>query len=237
MGGFFVDRDTGARLDGDVLGTGTELNLEGDLGLDTSSTVFRLDGAYRISDSHRVDFALFDLSRESKAQLIDSEIQFGDETYEVNTQVDSKLDLIIFKLAYTWSFLLRDESFLGASLGLYTATTKAEIRTTSVVGSVESDGLTAPLPVIGLRGAYQIAPRWVFRGSAEIFQLEIDNIDGRLVDVFAGVDLLVHNTISVGLGYNYAETNIDSTNQDFSGGLDWTYDGVMLYGQIGFGGI
>lgn len=237
LAGFFVDRDTGARLEGEVPGSGTDINLEGDLGLETSGTVFRLDTAYRFNNEHRVDLAFFDLSRKSDSKIIDREIQFGDQTYAVNTQVDSRLDLLIIKLAYTYSFLLRDEGFLGASFGFYTASTKAEIRTTSLVGSAESDSLTAPLPVIGLRGEYQIAPRWTLRGSTELFQLKINDIEGRLVDLFAGVDFLVHNKISVGLGYNYAETNIDSSNEDFAGGLDWTYDGLMLYGKIGFGGM
>ena len=49
LGAFITTRDTDTRLDSNTLGKGTTINLEEDLGLDTSDSVFRLDSHYRCS--------------------------------------------------------------------------------------------------------------------------------------------------------------------------------------------
>ena len=62
LGAFITDWDSEARMD--VSGgtaTGTPVDFELDLGLDNSSSVFRIDGYYRFNDKHRIDFSAFDL--------------------------------------------------------------------------------------------------------------------------------------------------------------------------------
>lgn len=235
LGAFITDRDTDARLDSDTLGMGTDIDFEEDLNLDTSGTVFRLDGYYRFNRRHRVDFAVFDLSRDASA-LIDEQIQFGDDIFDINTTVSANFDLLIIKAAYTWSFLVVDEGYLGLTAGLYTASTEASL-SEPTAGSVESRDITAPLPVLGLRGEYEFAPRWTVRGSGEIFKIEVDDVDGSLVDFYAGVDYQLMDRLALGLGYNSVTIEVDSTNSDFTGSLDWSYDGVLLYVKVGFGSI
>lgn len=53
LGGFFTDRDTNTRLDTFLgAGGGTDTDVESDLGLDASDTVFRLDGYFRLNERH-----------------------------------------------------------------------------------------------------------------------------------------------------------------------------------------
>ena len=84
IGAFITDRDTDARLDSQTLGQGTDIDFEDDLDLDSSGTVFRLDAFYRFNRRHRIDFAIFDLSRDSSATINES-IQFGDDVFNINT--------------------------------------------------------------------------------------------------------------------------------------------------------
>lgn len=235
LGAFITDRDTDTRLDSDTLGRGTDIDFEEALGLDASGTFFRLDGYYRFNRRHRFDFAVFDLSRDAST-TIDEQIQFGDEIFDINTVVSAEADLLIVKAAYTWSFLVADSGYLGLTAGLYLASTKASIGEPNV-GRAETEDITAPLPVVGLRGEYAIAPRWTLRGSGEIFKVEIDNVDGSLTDFYIGIDYQVVDRLAVGLGYNSVTIEVDSTNDDFSGLLDWTYDGALLYFKLGFGAI
>ncbi len=69
LGAFFTNRDTDTRLDSETLGKGTEIDFENDLGLDSSDSVVRIDGHYRFSQKHRVNFSVFDLSRDSSATI------------------------------------------------------------------------------------------------------------------------------------------------------------------------
>jgi len=233
LGAFLTDRDTNGRLDSDTLGLGTVIDAEDDLGLDSSDTVARLDAYYRFNPRHRVDFSIFDLSRDATA-TIDESIQFGDEIFDINSTISSEYDLTIYKAAYTYSFLTRDNGYLGVTAGLYVLTNDISL-TESNTGQFEADGLTAPLPVIGLRGNYQLTPQLMLRSSAELFAIEFDHVDGSLVDFYVGLDYHFHDNFAVGLGYNNVSLDVDADGSEFKGALDWTYDGALLNVQYSFG--
>lgn len=231
IGAFFTDRESQTRVDGDE-GRGTDVDLEDDLGLKKSDTVFRVDGYWRFAEKHRFDFSVFDLSRSSSKQ-IEREIIWEDTTYPISSTVETDLDLAIYKAGYTWMFLKRDRSFLGATVGLYVADMKATLSASSV-GSVESNDLTAPLPVIGLRGEYRFADRWAFRGSGEIFAVDYGDYEGSLYDVFAGLDFGVTEAIAVGVGVNAVELDVRVSKNRLDGDLNWQYEGALVYLKFDF---
>ena len=231
LGVFVTDRETEARLDSS-LDDGTDTDFENDLGLDSSDSVFRVDGYFRFSERHRADFSVFDLSRKKTTQ-IDRDIQWGDTLYNVNTAVKSDFDLTIYKAAYTYSFLQRDKGYLGATIGLYVADAGASLAEENV-GQAEVGELTAPLPVIGLRGEYALSDRWKFRASGEFFFIEYQNIDGSLIDIYAGVDYGVTDSLSIGLGFNSVNFDVDATKSAFKGALNWQYSGGLLFLKFNF---
>ncbi|MFL1484054.1 hypothetical protein [Marinobacter sp. LN3S78] len=231
VGAFFTDRESQTRIDGEA-GRGTDVDLEDDLGLTKSDTVFRVDGYWRFAEKHRFDFSAFDLSRSSTKQ-IDKEIVWNDTTYPINSTVEADLDLTIYKAGYTWMFLKRNRSFLGATVGLYIADIGAEL-STSGGGSVESDDLTAPLPIIGLRGEYRFADRWSLRGSGEVFAVDYGDYEGSLYDLFAGLDFSVTETIAIGVGVNSVKLDVGVSKDNFQGDIDWQYDGALAYLKFDF---
>lgn len=231
LGLFITDRDTQTKLDG-TADTGTPINLEEDLGLDASDNVFRVDGYYRFNERHRFDFSVFDLSRSSSKQ-IERDIQWGDEFYSVNTVIQADFDLAIYKAAYTYAFMRRDSGYLGATAGLYVADTKAGLAEQSL-GQAEIGDITAPLPVIGLRGEYMFADRWKFRASGEFFFVEYEDVDGSLVDLYLGVDYAVFDHASIGIGVNSVALDVDATGSRFQGSLDWNYTGGLIFVKFDF---
>jgi len=231
LGAFFTDRDSDTRIDGDG-GLGSDIDLENDLGFDKSDTVFRLDGSWRFAQNHRIDFSAFDLSRDA-VKTIEREITIGDTTYEIDTSVEGNLDLNIYKLAYPWMFKRTGRNFLGASAGLYVADIGTQFRGPFGVNP-ESNDITAPLPVFGLRGAWYFTERWSVRGSAELFVFEYDAFDGALYDVFAGIDYGFNDLVSLGLGFNAVQFDLGFSDDRLSGDLDWGYAGAMLYLKFDF---
>ena len=232
FGVFLTDRESKTRVDGELGDDGTDVDLESDLGLDRSDTVFRFDGTYRFNNTHRIDISAFDLSR-SKSRVIDEEIEWGDTVFPINVNVRSELDLAIYKLAYTWSFMQRDKGYLGLTGGLYVLSLGTKL-SASDIGSVESDGLTAPLPVVGLRGEYEISEKFTFRASGELFGLKYDAYDGNLVDLYAGVDYQMSEHAAIGLGLNSVHLDVGITRNNFKGNLDWRYDGGLLFLKFNF---
>ena len=232
LGVFVTNRDSKTQLDGQIPNSGTPVDLENDLGFDKSDTVFRVDGVFRFNEKHRIDFSAFDLSRSASKQ-IQKDIEWNGEPFPIDTVVDASLDLNIYKVAYTWSFLRRDKGYLGATAGLYVADVGTSLAAESI-GRSSSGGVTAPLPVFGLRGQYDLAEKWSLRGSAEIFAIEYGDFSGSLYDLYAGVDYQLFERMAVGLGINSVNLNVGVTKGNFDGDLDWQYDGGLLFFKFDF---
>lgn len=235
VGSFITDRDSNARLDSES-GEGTDLNLEDDLGLDSSMSVARVGGYLWLGRRHRLDVAYFDMSRDA-SRVIDETIEFGDEVFQINTTIESEQDLSILKADYTFAALARDRGYLGIVAGLYIAD-MAMTLSERTLGAYESEDVTAPLPLFGLRGDYAITDRITLRGALQWFGFDTGDIDGRLTDFYVGADygLGRNKRMAIGLAYDRVSMNIGAEDDDgFDGRLDWGYDGLLLYFKADFG--
>jgi hypothetical protein len=220
------------RLDSVALGAGTDIDFEEDLGLESSGSVARLDGYFRFNKKHRINFNVFDLSRDGSATLM-RDIQFGETVFAVDTVVNSDFDLTITKLAYTYSFFQWENGYVGGTIGVHVANSKIRLADENL-GRAETRGITAPLPVIGLRGEYDFADRWRISASGDFFALEFDNFDGELVDLYLGIDYRFAEHVAIGLGYNAVNINVEIAKNSFDGKLDWGYDGALLFFKFDF---
>jgi hypothetical protein len=234
IGAFITNRDTTARLDANGSGPGSDVDLEGDLGLEKSSNVARLGGYVWFNPRHRFDLGYFDLSR-SASRRIDKTIEWGDQIFDIDTVVTTKAEVTIVKADYTFVPINRDRGYLGVTGGLYVAETKHSL-SEPTLGVAESRSLTAPLPVIGVRGDYAITDRITLRGVAQWFNLETGNVGGHLRDFYVGGDYTFANRFAVGLAYNDVTMRITADKPNgYNGELSWGYDGVLLYFKTNFG--
>ena len=233
LGTFITNRDTSARLDSDQ-SDGSDIDLEDDLGLEGSTSVARLGGYWWINDRHRLDFSYFDLSRDASKQIQET-IDFGDETFVIDTVVNVTSDLTVIKADYTFALLARDRGYLGITGGLYVSQTTLGISAANISASDEQD-VTAPLPVIGLRGDYAITDHITLRGVVQIFDYSADNVDGSLTDFYVGADYSFGDHWAVGLAWNEVAMSLNAeTDRGLTGALDWGYDGALLYVKFDFG--
>jgi len=234
LGAFVTNRDSEARLDSDSEGDGTELNLEDDLGLDSSMSVARLGGYLWLGRRHRFDAGYFDLSR-SASRTIQETINFGDQTFAINTVVESEQKLTILKTDYTFAVLAKDRGWLGVTGGLYVAKTTMSLRQ-ATLGQFESEDLTAPLPLFGVRGDYAINDHITLRGAVQWFGFKSQDVDGRLTDLYVGADYGFGKRMAVGVAYDVVAMNLGARDEEgFRGRLNWGYDGLLLYFKVDFG--
>jgi hypothetical protein len=227
LGVFLTHRDSSTRLDASAGDPGTDVDLENDLGLNRSESVFRVDAFYKFSEAHRIDVSWFDLSRSSSKQ-IERDIEWNGTSYPIDTAVNSQFDLDIYKVAYTWSFWRKDRNFLGATGGLYIADTGTSL-IADTIGAREVMSATAPLPVIGLRGQYFFTQKWSVRASSEVFLYEYGDWDGELVDLYLGLDYELSDRIAVGVGFNTVTFDLGVSKEDLTGQLDWGYSGGLVF--------
>ncbi len=234
FGAFISKPETEARVDSDS-GQGTDLKLEDDLGLQSSTTIARLDGHWWLSRRNRLDFSVFNFSRDG-TRTIDETINFGDRTFAINTVLNSTQDLDIAKAAYTFAPVIKDRGFVGLTAGLYVAQTKLTL-SQATLGTAETEDLTAPLPVIGVRGQYAVTDRIKLRGSLEVFGIDTGDVSGRLNDFNIAADYGFGKRFAVGLAYNDVGMDIDASEggSGFRGALDWGYSGWLLYVNVDIG--
>jgi hypothetical protein len=230
---FNTGRNTDARLDSDS-GNGSDIDLEDDLGLERYMTVARLSGDVWITQRHRIDFSLFDLSRDA-SKTLEKDLALGDENFAIDADVNTLNELKIYKLDYTYAPLSRDRGFLGIVAGLYVARTGVAV-SDAARGAGESRQLTAPLPVLGLRGEYAFGERLTLRGAAELFAIDTGGVDGRLHDSYVGVDYSFGKRFALGVAYNDVSMNVSADERaGFHGRLDAGYSGALLYFKVDFG--
>lgn len=232
VGIFVTDRNSESQIDGALGVNGSVVDLESDLGLDSSDSAFRIDGYYRFNQKHRLDFSTFDLSR-SATKVIQKDIMWNDTLFPIDTAIDSEFDLTIYKLAYTWSFLRRDNGYLGLTAGLYVGDFGTSL-TGQAIGERESRGITAPLPVIGLRGQYDLTEKLSLRASGEIFAIEYGDYDGSLYDFYAGLDYQFFEHVAIGVGINSVTFDIGISKENFTGDMNWQYTGGLLFLKFDF---
>jgi len=232
IGLFANDQNSSTRLDSDS-GNGTDIDLSDDLGLDKTNSVVRLGGYWWISKRQRLDFGYFDITRNSSLP-IQKTIDFGDQTFTVNTVLSAESELQVFKADYTFAVVSRDRGYLGINAGLHVSQTTLALQGFGL--SAEKQDLTAPLPVIGLRGDYNITPNITLRGALQLFSYSVDKVDGHFSDSYIAADYRFGKRFAVGLGYDDVTFDVNATaDSGLSGSLNWNYSGWMLYFKTDFG--
>jgi hypothetical protein len=239
VGGFIATIDSSVRLESGRTGTGTDINPEDVLGLDSHVTVFRVDSFYRFTENrrHRFDLNWIDLRR-TATRTIDREIHFGDKVFAVNTAVDTLYDLKIIRGSYSYSVYQDNRFDLGLSIGAYVAPIKVRLSSTTS-GDAEEKSLTAPLPVLGVRFDYAIIPKLYLRTNFDGFYLKYGGYEGSLFDAKAAIEYNIWNNFGLGIGYDYFRMNINSEGDkypsiDLNGQFQFNYSGFLLYGKFFF---
>jgi hypothetical protein len=239
LGTYLVNVDTTMRLDGATQGSGTPVDWDRTFD-DASGTQFRVDGMWRFAERHKLRALWFSTSR-SKSRMIDEEIDWGDETFPVDTKVKGDINWDIYQLAYEYSFFRRDTYELSASIGAYYAAFDASLSATitNPGGTTQRNAkvdasVDLPLPVLGLRGLWVLPYDLSLDVSGQWFSLSIDEYDGNLQDYRATLTWQPNRWLGIGVGYDWFQAHGDVDASNFKGDLDWTFQGPMIYYSVLF---
>jgi len=232
LGTFIVGTDTKVRLDGDT-GEGDRVDWENTFG-GGDVTRFRLDGSWRFDDRHTARFLWFSAGR-SGQETLQEDIEWGGEIFPVTAKVKGEFNFDVYELAYEYAFLRRDSYELAGTIGLHytdlslALSAKASSSGGTLTGDIREEGsVGAPLPVIGLRGLWSLPHNLWLSASAQFFALSIGDYDGSLEDYKVMLTWQPKKWLGLGVGYNRFGVDVDVDKTDFSGSLDWVYDGLMI---------
>ena len=97
---------------------GAKINTKDQLGLESETAVFRLDGYYRFADAHKIEFSYFGVNSDSNRK-IDVETTLGEHVISAGAQLNTYFDMKVYKLNYAYSFYRNDKVDLALIAGLH----------------------------------------------------------------------------------------------------------------------
>lgn len=219
--------DTQLRIDESLTVLGTEISAEGDLGLDDAKILAQGELTLLPGRHHLVRLSGMTIQR-SAQKVLELDIAFDDELYEINERVDSQFNLTMVGLTYGYRFLVRDRGELTGTFGIQIA----EVEANAVVRSRvvrESESGVAPLPLAGLEGRFDFSSRWSLEGRAQYLTADIDEVDGAIMDWRVALAWRKNPHFLFGLGYRSFTIEVDSRNEDTPGFIDMSIDGPLLF--------
>jgi len=227
IGLFGADASTSVRLDSNDGRLGTQLSFEGDLGGQRRKTLPIFDAAYRFNSRHAIEGSVVSLHRDGEATLAGN-VNWGDQTFPVNTRINSDFNSDIVRVAYRYSPWHDDRMEVGFLFGLHY--TNLETSITSASGSISQEAsVKYPLPTLGARGSVRIADSWRLAGFGQILKLKIGDYDGELYNFAGGLEWAFTNEMIAGLGYEYYRYSLASSKDRARGEFEYRFDGPKVY--------
>jgi hypothetical protein len=237
-GAFFVTHDTFARLSpagGNLPG----VDIEADSAVPENQTDFRLDGHWRISRRHRLDFGYWAMNRGAVTRL-SGEIEWDGETFPVDAEIATVWDTRILRTEYRFSVISRDDLDVGLSLGLFAVKVTSGIGLGNDQDNVTTDvSQTAPLPMLGAGVEWFFSRDFVFRASGQYLALSISDIfDGSWGELKAAVEWYPLQKAGIGVMYNFADIDLDLRNigellkKDFQ--YQYRFNGPQIYAVFSY---
>jgi hypothetical protein len=238
LGYFLEGNNSGITLGSRQLGLGVVVDIEDALALDVTNSVFRGNSVYTIGKKKRHSILVDYFSVNRKAtKILEADLEIGDVTYPIGTKIYSKFYLSIIRAKYDYSFYQDQRVSLGASFGFFIIPIYFYVNAAGY-GS-ESADMVAPLPIIGIRSDFAIAPKLYLKQSADLLYLKIDTFRGSIVDLNTDLEYKVFKHIGFGAGINAFKLRIKEEGNDypsikFFGDLSMEYTGIKFFASYYF---
>jgi hypothetical protein len=217
--------------------SGSLIDFEKDLGFNKTSTSFAGSFEWRISRRSRLGSEFFYLKRTSTKKL-ERDIQFGDNTYNINTTISAFQDSQIARIYYGYAFISKPKYEIGALIGAHVLFGDVGLKVEGENAQAEykdNFDFTAPLPDLGLWAEVVLAQKWGLYVNTNYFALKINDIDGRILSYNISVLYNVYKNFSLTAGYTGLNIRVDVEKERLNGFFKWGYNGPTLTATYSFG--
>jgi hypothetical protein len=240
LGAFVYTTSLKANLNGES-SQNPEIDFDETFGEASDASRFRADALWRITPAHHLRLMYFDNSS-TRSRVLDDDVHWGDYTFLAGSQAELRQEYKVLSASYEYAFMRRPTYELAANLGVHFSETNLRISGTAdftgpdcisppctASAASKSSSLPAPLPVIGLRAGWVVAPNWYVDAQGQFFRVKIDEYDGSWSDIRVSATWMFHRNFGLGLGYNRFYSNLDVTRNDFNGRVKLGYSGAQAF--------
>ncbi len=235
-GWFLPAFGTDVRFD-NATGTGDDVNLDDDLGVDRDQSGALLGFEWRIADRHRLG-ATWSSFSQNGSRVFDEELTIGDEVFPIDAVVRTEWSLDLIPITYSYSFIKREKDEFAGTFGIHWDSISLRLRAdTSVTGEVldlqSNHAADLPLPLFGLRYDHHFSDSWSAGVSASYFTIEFGestlDADGSLYSGKIYAEYRFRGRYGAGLAIDAFKLDLEATKNNFSGGYEYEYWGPQLY--------
>jgi hypothetical protein len=206
---------------------------------------------WHFATRHSVEIEYFSLNRNGAANdTYSPPLQFGDFYIEAG-EVSTNYDTALTRLTYGFSLVRSERTIFKLKAGLHVMSLEAGINVSGLIcgpstvpsvppgcpeaGSGQaSEDVTAPLPHFGASYVYAMTPTLALKVQAIGFAIELDAIDGSVIEFDADVAWQPWQNFGLGAGFRYFNTNVKSAGSNLNGEFDFEYFGPAVYVQATF---
>ena len=225
--------DSKVRIDGNLPGSGTQVDLESDLGLADKATSPSALFGWRFSQSFRLEVEYLSLKR-SGSRTIDRDITWDDTVYPASATLNSSFNTDVYRASVGWSAIRTPTAELGGSLGVHVTRFVALVSGQGTVNGLSSpfaaqrEDVLVPLPTVGLFGAMSLTPELRLTGRVDFFSLTYGAYQGGLLNTEAALSWHFTPNWSASLGYRFVRYDLDVSKDDLVGAMKYRFNGPSL---------
>ena len=227
---------TTIRLDSEILGEGTTLSFEDDLGLSDKEAVPSLSFEWQFGRKHRLGVRWQDIKRDSTTQVLE-EIEWGGEIIPVEANVTLGFDIRTLAADYTYYPWVKERWAGGIGLGFRVMGLNTTLTVDNVELEEQVDG-TAPLPYINFEYRRIFGERWRLKAQAGWLEVKIGDVKGgQYIGRLAG-EYITLKRWGFGAALNYSNVDVDWQNIDkvendvLSAVIDLDINDISLYFRV-----
>jgi hypothetical protein len=251
IGGFWPESESSIGINGQITPPKPPVAVEDALKLDDSSGTTWGGISWHFKQRHSLQFEHFSLNREGGvATTFDPPVEIADFIIESGA-IATSYDTSLSRLTYGYSIMRSDRMDFALKGGLHVAKLEAGLAVAGEICGPDTtpseppdcppnqsgtarDGVTAPLPHFGASFDYAMTPNLAFSLDALGFAIELDSIEGSIIEIDADIMWQPFQHFGIGAGLRYFNTNVKAGNSTLNGEFDFEYLGPVLYIQASF---
>ena len=231
-GPFFASIDSSLRVQGQ------DFDVEDRL--DDSKTTFAIAVDWRLTSRLILTGGYSQVSRD-ESLTAGTPIGIGGVTIPAGSSAELDFTTRQFGVNLGYSVVRNHSTEFGATVGLKVLTIEDKVAFSLGGGPtvvLVDDDTTQPLPVLGLYLNHAFSPSWMITGRASYFDFDVGDIDGKIWDLFGGVEWRPWQSVGLGLAYTYTDADVTITDADVTAtDVAYEYKGPFAYVVLGFGSV
>lgn len=240
VGGLVTNFETSLRINSRDESIDEEIKLEDRLGFDSQVRLGFIRGFWRMAERHRLSL-LYTPVRRTSELTSQNDVEIGGNILKAGAYIGTSVRTHIFDFEYVYSFYKRPQTELGVTLGLYWMNSVVEL---NAAGEVIFEGettpefrtdyqadqrLIAPLPLIGLIGAYEFNDKWRVKAAMRFFDVTISDIEGYIFSSSLSTEYYFTRHIGLGASLAAFDLSVKYNGVVFINTLAYEYAGLQAY--------